>query len=450
MYCATAVTKEDTKLSNVSYARGLNLTDTPNETAAEREMRIEKVLSGYHDRLKDRKRFHLGYPYNLDFDIDKLAFLQGYSINNLGDPWVESNYGVHSREFEIGVLNWFAQVWDIDPEDMWGYITNCGTEGNLHGILCGRENFPDGILYSSKESHYSVMKAARMYRMDAVEVDTLPSGEMDMVHLKECIAQEMLVARRPVIININVGTTVKGAVDDLDGALAVLRELGYAESEFYIHVDGALFGLMLPFIKEAPTVSFQKPIGSISVSGHKFIGAPVPCGVVMTRRRHIDKMSSNIEYLNSRDATIMGSRNGHAALYMWYIIARKGIAGLTTDVQQCIHKSKLLLRLLQEAGVKCMLNDLSSTVVFERPSEHAFIRKWQLACQDDVAHVVVMPSVSENILQEFVEDLIASRARERERLQLVEAQTNASSSDAGSEDNPLERIDMEGSSDASN
>lgn len=24
------------------------------------------------------------------------------------------------------------------------YITNCGTEGNLHGILVGRENLPDG------------------------------------------------------------------------------------------------------------------------------------------------------------------------------------------------------------------------------------------------------------------------------------------------------------------
>lgn len=53
---------------------------------------------------------------------------------------------------------------------MWqGYITNCGTEGNLHGILVGRENLPDGILYASHETHYSVFKAARMYRMDSVK-----------------------------------------------------------------------------------------------------------------------------------------------------------------------------------------------------------------------------------------------------------------------------------------
>ena len=34
----------------------------------------------------------------------------------------------------------------------------------------GREVLPDGILYASRESHYSVFKAARMYRMDAIKV----------------------------------------------------------------------------------------------------------------------------------------------------------------------------------------------------------------------------------------------------------------------------------------
>lgn len=81
--------------------------------------------------------FLTGYPYNLDFDYGALAQLQHFSINNLGDPFIESNYGVHSREFEVGVLDWFARLWEIEKEEYWGYITNCGTEGNLHGILVG-------------------------------------------------------------------------------------------------------------------------------------------------------------------------------------------------------------------------------------------------------------------------------------------------------------------------
>jgi len=32
---------------------------------------------------------------------------------------------------------------------------------------------------------------------------------------------------------------------------------------------------------------------------------------------YIKGVSSDVEYLNSRDATIMGSRNGHAPIYMW-------------------------------------------------------------------------------------------------------------------------------------
>lgn len=83
------------------------------------------------------------------------------------------------------------------------------------------------------------------------------------------------------------------------------RDLG-VQDRFYIHCDGALFGMMMPFIKRAPMVSFKKPIGSVSVSGHKFVGAPVPCGVVMTRMRCVMALSSEVEYLNSRDATIMG------------------------------------------------------------------------------------------------------------------------------------------------
>jgi hypothetical protein len=41
------------------------------------------------------------YPYNLDFDYGPLEGLQKFCINNLGDPFIESNYGVHSREFEV-------------------------------------------------------------------------------------------------------------------------------------------------------------------------------------------------------------------------------------------------------------------------------------------------------------------------------------------------------------
>lgn len=62
--------------------------------------------------------------------------------------------------------------------------------------------FPDGILYASRESHYSVFKAARMYRMECVKVDTLVSGEIDCVDFK---AKLLPNKGKPAIINVNIG-----------------------------------------------------------------------------------------------------------------------------------------------------------------------------------------------------------------------------------------------------
>lgn len=62
--------------------------------------------------------------------------------------------------------------------------------------------FPDGILYASRESHYSVFKAARMYRMECVKVDCLISGEIDCAGFKAKLLQNK---DKPAIINVNIG-----------------------------------------------------------------------------------------------------------------------------------------------------------------------------------------------------------------------------------------------------
>lgn len=387
----------------------LNITEPEanDEVTGDKEAYMAAVLARYRQTLLERTKHHLGYPYNLDFDYGALSQLQHFSINNLGDPFIESNYGVHSRQFEVGVLDWFARLWELEKDEYWGYITNCGTEGNLHGILVGREVLPDGILYASKESHYSVFKAARMYRMDCVKVGTLISGEIDCSDFKSKLLQNK---EKPAIINVNIGTTVKGAVDDLDLVIQTLEECGFSQDRFYIHCDGALFGLMMPFVKRAPKVSFKKPIGSVSVSGHKFVGCPMPCGVQITRIDHINALSRNVEYLASRDATIMGSRNGHAPIFLWYTLNRKGYRGFQKEVQKCLRNAHYLKDRLREVGISAMLNELSSTVVFERPQDEEFVRRWQLACQGNIAHVVVMPSVTIEKLDMFLKELVEGRS----------------------------------------
>lgn len=105
----------------------------------------------------------------------------------------------------------------------------------------------------------------------------------------------------------------------------------------------------------------------------------------------------------------MGSRNGHASLYIWYTLSRKGIAGLQQDVIQCMNNSIYLRDLLYSHGISCSLNKLSSTVVFEKPKKYEFIKKWQLACEGNIAHVIVMPNITREKLDQFVKELIEDR-----------------------------------------
>lgn len=70
----------------------------------------------------------------------------------------------------------------------------------------------------------------------------MKTGEIDYEDFRRILKQNQ---GRPAIVNVNVGTTVKGAVDDLDNVLSILKETGYTEDRFYIHCDGALFGLMV-------------------------------------------------------------------------------------------------------------------------------------------------------------------------------------------------------------
>jgi histidine decarboxylase len=305
------------------------------------------------------------------------------------------------------VIDFFAKLWKLDESSYWGYVTTSGTEGNLHGILLARECFPDGILYTSRETHYSVFKAARYYRMQCESIPTLPMGQIDYNALASAIEKNR---DKPVILNVNIGTTVKGAVDDLDRILRTLQQLNIPRDRYYIHCDGALFALMMPFIDYAPEVNFQKPIDSMTVSGHKMLGCPMPCGVALTRKPHVERLQQRIDYLNSVDTTIMGSRNGQAALYMWYSLRKKGLRGIKQNVEQCLNVARYLKDRLLSENVRSCLNDLSTTVVLERPLDEVFVQRWQLACEEDIAHVVVMPNVTEAKVDQFVAELMASMA----------------------------------------
>ncbi|KAK9667807.1 hypothetical protein RND81_13G012500 [Saponaria officinalis] len=118
----------------------------------------------------------------------------------------------------------------------------------------------------------------------------------------------------------------------------------------------------------------------------------MPCGIQMARLKYINVLSREVEYIANREATIPCSRNGHAPIYLWYALTRKGYSGFRQDFEKCLSNAEYFKDLLKENGFIVMLNEPSSIVVFERPRDQVLIRKWQLSCEGDIAHVAVMPS----------------------------------------------------------
>ncbi|KAK4280255.1 hypothetical protein QN277_011898 [Acacia crassicarpa] len=368
---------------------------------------LENVIASFLGTINHRRYRFLGYPTNQDFNYEALVQLLRFFLNNLGDPFIGSSFSLNSHPFELCVLDWFAKLWEIEKNEYWGYVTNGGTEGNFHGILIGRELLPDGILYTSRGSHYSVLKAARLFRINCVVVGTLISGEIDYNELKASILENK---DKPAIINLNLGTLTKGGIDDVDLVLQILEECGFGEDRFYIHCDAALFGLMLPFLNGAPKITFKKPIGSVTVSGHKFLGCPIPCSIIITRLKYIDLLSKEVEYISSRDITISGSRGGHASIFLWYALNKKGFNGLQKEVEECNNKAIYLHNCLRGQGIGSMLNNFSNTVVFERPLDDAFSHKWSLSNEGNLSHVIVMQHVSVKMLDSFVSEFAKNRS----------------------------------------
>ena len=356
-------------------------------------------LDALYVRLEQEAQTFVGYPCSAVFDYEPLYRFLRLPLNNVGDPFVPSNYHLNTHEIEREVLEVFRKLTHAPADDFWGYCTSGGTEGNLYGIYLGREHCPDGMVYYSEDTHYSVSKILRALHVRSIMIKSLPDGRMDLEDLYETIK---IHRDAPPIIFANIGTTMKGAIDDLEGIRRILREL--AIPRHYIHADAALSGMILPFVDAPQPFDFAAGVDSISISGHKMIGAPFPCGIALAKKRNVDLIARSIEYVGSMDTTISGSRSALGPLFLWYAFRTVGLEGFRRRIAQCLDVAGHAVRRLGASGRKAWRHQNSITVVFERPSD-SVVSKWQLAPYQDFTHIIAMPHVTRELVDRLVEDV---------------------------------------------
>ncbi len=191
------------------------------------------------------------------------------------------------------------------------------------------------------------------------------SGSIIVEDLK-VLVEFFLKEKHPVMIVLNQGSTWKGAYDNVPAVNDMLKDLGkeypwlwereveYHIKEtvngqvktkklidkrrgFWLHVDGALGAAYLPFLRMAkaqnkipdnvivPEFDFSiEAVMSIVCSMHKWIGAPWPGGIYMTRRSFQISPPDTAGYIGSPDTTLGGSRNGFSPMLFWKYFAKNG------------------------------------------------------------------------------------------------------------------------------
>lgn len=351
-------------------------------------MNLDAVHRSY-ERMYAASEKVLGLPLDQSrFPWPDCHGIELLKINNLGDPWRGGIYGVNTFEEERQLLTHLGKLFHLDTPS--GYVTSCGTEGNLAGIRAGLAKFPDAVVYASDKVHCSVPKACEMMRCPLetiISVDHRISG----MTLWNTIRTDV-----PAIIVLTAGTVMAGAIDHLDISKAL-----DGVTPHYIHVDAALSGLTLPYLDGAPAFDFRLPIDSLSVSLHKQLGVPIPSGALLCR----EPLKGSIDYGTSQGGTIGGSRCGLAPLLALHALEHYGEKYMRVRAHVCLQTATYAHKQLLRIGWPCeRVSQWSQMVLLKKPSDEV-CRKYSLASENGTAHVVCMPHVTEDLIDEFVSEL---------------------------------------------
>lgn len=373
-------------------------------------------LNNFAQKMRQERALMVGYPVNQNTDLQE--FYQWYldsklyevSMNNVGDPQGANIYPLNTHEFENEVVNFFAPLYGFSKEEVWGFVTSSGTDGNYHGMYFGvrellGETKMKPVCYVSEDAHYSIKKLADVQNLELRLIKTDETGKIIVSEFEKA-----LDSTKPALVVIAMGTTFKGAIDNLAAIHEVLRKK--KPVSVFIHVDAALFGGYLPFTEYKNLVNRKVAyFDSIAVSGHKFFGLDEPMGIFLTTQK--TKKNTNpfkVNYLNEAVPTITCSRNAVAALKFWWKIKKNGMKAYEAQAKMLLANAQYLKTQLDGISWPAWKNDHSNTVYFKRPGK-SIVKKYGLAPEMDprlggeLAHIVIMQHVTRDTLDQIVHDI---------------------------------------------
>ena len=329
------------------------------------------------------------------------------------------------------------------------------------------------VAFYSEDSHYSIFKALQVLNFPSfyeVGVEKYPNenplggnwpkqvpskdgdagpGSVDIEALEKLV--DFFSSKGyPILVIFNYGTTFKGAYDDVKAAgeslVRIIEKNGMLDRKifynlddpskyfirrgYWFHVDGALGASYMRFIemayengmikeKPGPIFDFRLDfVCSIVTSAHKWIGAPWPCGVYLTRSSLQLRSPSDISFLETPDTTFAGSRSGINVAVLWTYISTHSYE---KQVKKAIHTMEVAAyaeQKLKELGMEIRQDlwvtrsPLSLTVRFKKANDEV-VNKYSLSNETlyidghhrEYSHIYIMENIDREKLDRFIDDL---------------------------------------------
>jgi aromatic-L-amino-acid decarboxylase len=261
-----------------------------------------------------------------------LAELLIAGLNQVGILWRASPA---LQELEEVTLDWLRQLVGL-PEEFRGHIEDTASTGVLSALAVARMLHPDRrVLVCSEHAHSLADKAARLLELELrkVPVD-------DAYRLRP----ELLGAHEACAVIATIGTTGAGAVDPVPAIADACAEAGT-----WLHVDAAYAGSSAICPELRHHFAGWERADSIGVNPHKWLGVPMDCSALLTRRSDDfrDAFSLVPEFLRSPDDAVnlselsipLGRR--FRALKLWAVLRCYGRSGLQERIREHIRLASL-------------------------------------------------------------------------------------------------------------
>jgi glutamate/tyrosine decarboxylase-like PLP-dependent enzyme len=239
------------------------------------------------------------------------------------------------------------------------------------------------VTYASAEAHFSVSKAASVLgiRLRLVPVDE--RRRLDVAALEELIDGDRGAGEVPFCVVATAGTTSTGAIDPM-GEIAGLA----AKNEMWLHVDGAYGAPAAAVPAQSRYFSGIERADSLCVDAHKWLYAPLDCGLLLVRPERFRPLvaeAEGMEYIRVLDDApdedfafwdhgLELSRR-FRALKLWMMLryygARRIVAAIAEDIELAGHMAECVrraddLELLAEPS-------LSICCFRHRPGDHPVV-----------------------------------------------------------------------------